>query len=48
MAATGMLSPRAALAVVFAVIAIYLVNTYYFNLEWNNQGGFLFRGAPCT
>ncbi len=46
MAATGMLSPRAALAVVFAVIAIYLVNTYYFNLEWNNQGGLLFRGAP--
>ncbi len=45
MAVTHALKPRAALVVLLAVIMTYVVSVFYFHLEWNNQGGQLFRGA---
>ena len=46
MAVTGMLLPRTAFVVILTVIASYITIVFVFHLEWSNQGGILFRGAP--
>jgi peptidoglycan/LPS O-acetylase OafA/YrhL len=46
MAIAGMLSPRPVLVILSLTFVTYLVIVFYFNLDWNTQGGILFRGAP--
>jgi peptidoglycan/LPS O-acetylase OafA/YrhL len=46
LAVVGLLSPRPALAVLVLAAMTYLASVFYFHLEWSNQGGTLFKGAP--
>jgi peptidoglycan/LPS O-acetylase OafA/YrhL len=46
MAVAGLLLPRAVLGVLILTTIAYIVNAFLFHLDWNNQGGTIFRGAP--